>query len=338
MSESVPSFDRRTFLTAILNGAGIVALPGVVSCSVAEPGTPVPQTAETPDESTATSPDKAPAPHQGEFAAEPAWRQHFAEMTDGPIDTSVWRFDDNPEVPGYNNEAQGYSSDPAHVRIENGSLVLQAKKQPYAYPGGPTYEYTSGRIDTLESFSFTYGKIEATMQMPEGAGAWPAFWLLSANNPYTSAGQWETTGFYAKDGEVDIVEWYGHTPDMIEGTVHTYQTAKDEDNDGERDADAAHVRNEQQVGVPDASSAFHTYGAEITPDRITWTVDGKPYHTFEKLSDNTDEWPFTAENQLYVILNLAMGGSGGGPIDDSKAEAWKLLVKDVSYYPYLAAK
>lgn len=339
MPETTRHFNRRILLTAMLAGAGAAALsPALVSCSASESGTPPPGPDGAPAEpTTSASSSRAPA-SKGEFTAEPEWRQDFTKMANGPVDTSVWHFDTNPEVPAYNDEAQGYSDSAEYVRIEDGNLVIQAKKQPFTYPDGPSYQYTSGRIDTHASFTFTYGKIEATMKMPEGAGAWPAFWMLSANNPYTAAGRWNEAGFYAKDGELDVVEWYGHAPSMVEGTVHTYQTAKDEDNDGKRDADARHVKNEQQVAVADASGAFHTYGAEITPDKITWTVDGTSYHTFKKSSDNTDEWPFTAENRFYVILNLAMGGTGGGPIDDSKAAAWKLYVKDVAYFPYTGAK
>jgi beta-glucanase (GH16 family) len=87
--------------------------------------------------------------------------------------------------------------------------------------------------------------------------------------------------------------------------------------------------------VPDASEAFHTYGVELTPTKITWTIDGKHYHTFEKpKGNNPDKWPFTADNELYVILNLAMGGKeGGGEIDDSQGP-WQLQVRDVKFYEY----
>jgi len=343
MSETVRTYDRRTFLTAALAGTGALALgPLVASCSDADPAVPTPGNPSDHPAPANEAPENPAA--KGEFAAEPSWRQNFVEMADGPVDTSVWHFEDNSEVPGYNEEAQGFSNSEEFVRVEDGNLVIQAKKKPFTYPDGTTYDYTSGRIDTQNSFSFTYGKIEATMQLPEGAGTWPAFWLLSANQPNTSKlhptdEDWQTPGFYAKDGELDIMEWYGHTPGMVEGTVHTYQTAKDEDNDGRRDADARNIQNTGQIAAPkDASTAFHTYGAEVTPGCITWTLDGKPYFTFKNSAGGTDAWPFTDENKLYPILNLAMGGTGGGEIDDSQADKWMLKVKDVAYYPYTGAR
>jgi beta-glucanase (GH16 family) len=41
-----------------------------------------------------------------------------------------------------------------------------------------TSDYTSGKVQGDGKMSFQYGKIEARLKMPRGAGTWPAFWLL----------------------------------------------------------------------------------------------------------------------------------------------------------------
>jgi beta-glucanase (GH16 family) len=112
------------------------------------------------------------------------------------------------------------------------------------------------------------------------------------------------------------MEHYGSAPGIIEGTVHTYAQSY-----------------AGQVKQPDVSENYHTYGVEVTPDNITWTIDGNPYHSFDKRSANTNEWPFGNGNRLYVILNLAMGGSGGGEISDDR-DAWRMEVQNISFYSY----
>lgn len=272
---------------------------------------------------------QAPMPNKteksvGEFSTEPVWNQDFSLMTDGSIDSRVWRYELDPEVPGYNNEAQAYTNSTRNVRVEGGTLVIEAHREQYTYPNDPgqrTFGITSGRIDTRDSLNFEFGKFEVTMKLPAGKGTWPAFWFLSANQPHTSKlnpsyEDWGQERFYMHDGELDAMEAYGNEPGIIEATLHTYDKSI-----------------EARTAVPDATDAFHTYGVEVTPTKVVWTVDGKPYQTFNKPSGNPDEWPFGNGNQLYAILNLAMGGSGGGKIDSSVNE-WRMEIASARFYAY----
>jgi len=260
----------------------------------------------------------------GEFAQTPSWEHDFSSMPEGPINPTVWNFELNPEVPGYNNEQQGYTDSVKNVRIEDGLLIIEAHKEPYQYPNDPesrAFRYTSGRIDTRSSLAFEHGKVKVNMRLPEGAGVWPAFWFLSANNPYTSKlhptdEDWQKPRFYLKDGELDGLEYYGDNPGMIEATVHTFVESFS-----------------KQVPLTDATEKFHTYGVELTPQKIVWTLDSKPYYSVKKPSDNPDEWAFGNGNKLYMILNLAMGGTASGEIDDSKAP-WRMEVGNIRFYEY----
>lgn len=291
---------------------------------VAKKSSPTPNPASAPAPQPAPAPASAPTPSASKFSTSPTWNQNFISMAAGQPNTSIWRYDLNPEVPGWNGEAQGYTNSLNNVRIEAGKgLVIEARKENYSYPGDArVFGYTSGRIDTKNSFSFEYGKIEAVMKLPKGAGTWPAFWMLSANNPWTSKlnpteADWAKPRFYAKDGELDIMEHYGNLPGLVEGTMHSYVASKG-----------------GNTQVNDYGDVYHTYGVELSPSGITWTVDGKAFRTETKTSDDTDVWPFGNGNKLYVILNLAMGGSGGGAINDA-ATPWRLEIQRVSYYPYI---
>lgn len=259
-----------------------------------------------------------------EFSNVPDWQQNFAEMKQDTIDTAIWRFEASPDIPGYNNELQAYTNSRDNVRIEQGTgLVLEAHKQVYQYPNDTQkrqFEYTSGRIDTLNSLHFEYGKVEATMKLPKGKGVWPAFWILSRNEIHTAnkaftEKQKNDDQFYLRNGEIDIMEYYGNNPSKIEGTVHTLNGS-----------------TSKSMPVEDATDSFHTYGIEVTPYNVIWTLDNVPYHTFVKRSNNPNDWPFGDNNRLYIILNLAMGGPAG-PINDNE-EPWRLEVSNVEFYDY----
>jgi beta-glucanase (GH16 family) len=90
---------------------------------------------------------------------------------------------------------------------------------------------------------------------------------------------------------------------------------------------------EVQKTVPTATQQFHTYGVELMPTKIIWTVDGQPYGTYDKPSGQPQDWPFGSGNRFYVILNLAMGGDGGGAIDDGQGP-WQMQIEKINFYEY----
>jgi beta-glucanase (GH16 family) len=247
------------------------------------------------------------------FAVQPAWTADFSQQTDGRPDKDTWNIS-TIDTPIYNQEQQIYTDRPDNVRVENGALVIDAKKENLA-----GRNYTSARLDTKDKQSFKYGKIEATVKLPVGQGTWPAVWLLSNSQEYTkqlnpSEKQWAEPRFYMHDGEIDIMEHVGADPRRVESTVHTYARS--------------HQKSTVMSGDP---TGFHVFGMEWTPETLTFTVDGKAYHTLKKASNNPDEWPF--DQPMYLIVNLAMGGKMGGDIDDNYSN-WKMYVKKISYYPY----
>lgn len=271
------------------------------------------------------------SPTGSEFSTTPTWQQDFASMHDSPPDPNVWRYDLNPEVPTWNNERQGYTDRLNNVRIEAGRLVLDGRREPYTYPSetkGRSYDFTSARIDTQHSFAFRYGKLEASMKLPEGGGAWPAFWLLSATDKYSEdlqpslpqkGNKGQPIHESAADGEIDIMEYSANDGCDIYSTVHTYDTVYRDNPDMGK------------INIPDCTTTFHTYGLEWTPRGITFTVDGRAYHTVTKTSDDPKKWPF--DQPMYIILNLALGGDMGGEIDPATS-LWRTEIQHVSYFSY----
>ncbi len=299
-SELSRGFDRRTFLKGVLSAGVIAALEGCATVT---------------DNMKATE-----MQHQNaEFESSPSWEQDFSTMPNGPVDTRTWRFELDPAVPTYNDESQAYTDSERNVRIEDGVLVLEAHRESYQYPGTDTaYEFTSGRIDTLGSFDFEYGKCEVTMKLPTDPGTWPAFWFLSANQPFTDAlnptdENWAEPRFYMHNGELDAVETYGNRPGVVEGALHTFNKS-------------------YAFGAPATitSDEFHTYGVEVTPTEVRWTLDGEVFGTYVKPSDSPDDWPFGSGNRIYPILNLAMG-SVAGKIDGG-LNKWQMQVKSIRFF------
>jgi beta-glucanase (GH16 family) len=305
-SESRKSFGRRTFLKGVFGVGTLITLEGCTTM-----------------DTSATDPTYESQPQSAEFETTPSWEQDFSKMPNGPIDNATWRHELDPEVPTYNDEAQAYTSSERNVRIEDGKLVIEAHREVYKYPGASThYEFTSGRIDTRDSFDFEYGKYEVTMKLPAGSGTWPAFWFLSGSQPFTDAlsptdEDWAEPRFYMHNGELDAMEAYGDRPGFIEGTLHAFN-----------ESTAFEVNDVD-------TSAFHTYGVEVAPTKLVWTLDGEVYGTLEKPSDNPDDWPFGGGNRFYAILNLAMG-SVAGEIDANQ-DSWRMEVQDARFFEFIPA-
>lgn len=231
--------------------------------------------------------------HFGEYAL--VWTEDF----DAPeLDTQTWTYEIGGGGWG-NNEKQYYTDRPENVRIEDGLLIIQAKKE--SYKGS---DYTSARIKTQGKKSFKYGKIEARISLPSGGGSWPAFWMMGDNY---------ATAHWPACGELDIMEHVGNQPTMISYAIHT--TMKN----GSRGNNWSARTYQDEV-----ENNFHVYGVRWEEsehfgcDRITFTYDGEDKATvLEDLNhiDDAAYWPFN--QPFFFILNVAVGGNFGGNIDDN---------------------
>ncbi len=237
------------------------------------------------------------------------WQQDFARQPNGLVDPQYWNVASS-NLPIYNSEKQVYMAQDGNVRIQDGRLVLEA----HSTPAG----YSSGRVDTRGKVKIEVGsRLEARIKLPTGQGTWPAFWLMSANQPHTAKLHpteldWQSERFYMWDGEIDIMEAYGTHPGTVEATVHTFKKSQEQQQQ--------HISND-----------FHTYWLEWQEDKLVFGVDSTSYGTYKR-SGGPDVWPFTQDNQFYIILNLAMGGSGGGQIIQKPGDLWRMEIEHIRYY------
>ena len=236
------------------------------------------------------------------------WSDEFNGTT---LDNTVW----TPTVAGTgfgNKELEYYSNRPQNLSVQNGNLVFNALLETYTV-GSTSWKYTSAKVSTQNHKNFLYGKIEARIKLPgAGNGTWPAFWTLGY------VGGWPSCG------ELDICEFQGSKPDQYQSNVHTKNY---------NGTNGTNFHNIQAfTGISDD---FHIWSIEWTPTtsttagKIKFFLDGAQYWTFSSLSVLPVDYPFTSN--IYLIFNLAIGGTMGGTVDDSIFPK-QMLVDYVRYY------
>lgn len=218
------------------------------------------------------------------------------------LDESVWTIQTGGGGWG-NQEAQYYTARPENIRVEDGNLIIEARKEEY-----DNNHYTSARIMSRDKKTFTYGKMEARISLPGGGGLWPAFWMLG------------NSGSWPKCGEIDIMEYVGNVPNRILGTLHTTN-----DRSGSKSSRAYWGTNIEEN--------YHVYGIEWTQeesngrDVIRFYVDDEVFSTqTESVIDDMDYWPFNRPH--FFIINMAVGGTLGGDITDAVFATPRLMKID----------
>ena len=241
----------------------------------------------------------------GSTAPPEEWELVLEDNFDGeantPPDPNLWQYDVGGD--GWGNEQLEYNTD----RVENashdgeGNLQIIARRE--QFEGN---DYTSARINTAGLFEQKYGRIEARIKLPPGAGLWPAFWMLGANIDEVP---------WPGCGEIDIMESRGRRPQEIFGTVH-----------GPGYSGGESIGNEFELPEGETfADDFHIFAVEWDPSRISFWVDGEVQNgvvvggeayniiTTSRVA-NQGEWVFN--NPFFLILNLAVGGTVGGAVED----------------------
>jgi beta-glucanase (GH16 family) len=233
------------------------------------------------------------------------WNEEFS--VNGAPDPSKWNIELWPPAV-VNQELQTYTNRPENVRVENGTLIIEARRD--SYQG---YEFSSARIHTAGKVDALYGRIEVRAILPHIRGTWPAIWAMPTSLVY---GAWPTCG------EIDIMEHVGYDPGTIHASVHT-----------ETYNHSIGTQRTAQINIPSFNTAYHVYALEWTPTQIKMFVDGVHYFTFANEGTGYREWPF--DKPFHVILNVAVGGAWGGLHGVSKT-GWpqRMTVDYVKVYSY----
>ncbi len=219
---------------------------------------------------------------------------------------------------GGNNELQYYTDRSENSYVENGLLYIVAKKEEYTGPDG-TRQYTSARMRTMNKGDWQYGRFDIRAKMPIGQGIWPAIWMLPTDWKY---------GGWAASGEIDIMEFLGHEPNKVYGTLHYGGTPPD------------NVHSGTSYTLPNGtfSAGFHLFTLEWDTTEFRWYVDGDLYQTQKEWYTANQMYPAPFNQRFHLLLNVAVGGNWPGNPDDTTVFPQMMVVDYVRVFKKKVAK
>lgn len=203
---------------------------------------------------------------------------------------------------------------PEQSTRQNGNLVIRADW--FSTPtliAGRNWFQRSGRLTTKGKRSWTYGRIEARIAMPNATATWPAFWMMGDACDDTATADFNTpishfdtmASNWSSCGEIDIMEHRNSE------TV-TFQNLFWDTRIGV--FPWANGLNSQQPHTATAGNVtqFHLYTIEWDPTQIRWFIDRTtnptPVHTVNITASNMEEF----HKPFHIILNLAIAGQFPG--------------------------
>ena len=251
------------------------------------------------------------------------WSDEFNGATGTAPSSANWTPDlgdgcNNPAGCGWGNgEAQAYAAC-ANKADGAGSMVITSSTTAGDSTCTSNRTWTSGKFTSYGKKHFSYGYFEARLKMPSGGGTWPAFWTLGSNI--------NTVG-WPGCGELDIVEFAGNSPFTNTSATH-YRNPS-----GNHEYKMGALNN--SIGL---AQGFHTYGMLWTPSEVTMFIDDRQVVVVKKSDTGLTNWPFGPNSsgvnpKMYIIFNLAMGGSYGGGI----ASGYNKANFTIDYFRYYSS-
>ena len=231
------------------------------------------------------------------------WEEEFVGAAGSLPNAQVWTSQDGDGSGtaaggGWGNrERQTYIPSLATITDQGALRILAtrtgADKYTCYYKGA--CEWVSGKYITKDKVTFKYGRFEARIKGPVGAGTWGAFWMLGADiddRPWPWCGEIDVTELVGKDP----LKNYGYFHGLLAGGFGGRGTT---------------------VDMPNGfASEYHTYAVDWLPDQVDWYLDGVLFGSQPKVDK---DWVF--DHPFYLIVNLAMGGNLGGPINPALNQA-----------------
>lgn len=209
------------------------------------------------------------------------WNLKFSDEFNGTsLDLNKWRPNwlagNDTAITKPVNDAELSCYDPKQVAVSGGVLSISAVAKNCTANNGTTYSYASGLIESYDHYQFTYGYMEAKMNLP-GTNTpvnWPAFWA-------NGTGNWPTTG------EIDVMEvlggnspvcWHFHYSGGAPGGC---------------------------TNLSPPNTGWHTFGANWEPGKITYYYDGAQVG---QVTSGVTSAP------MYIIANMGLSNTYGGPV------------------------
>ena len=239
------------------------------------------------------------------------WSDEFNRTKGSSVDPAKWTLETGGNGWG-NNELEYYTNRNQNAHLQNGSLVIIARKEKYTGNDNVSRDYTSARLKTQTKFAQTYGRFEARIKIPSGQGLWPAFWLLGDNIKQVG---------WPNCGEIDIMENIGKEPSTVHGTVHGPGYS------GGAGIGSAYALPAGQT----VADNYHIYAVEWEPNVIRWYMDNILYKTVTP-ADLPEGTTWVYDHPFFILLNVAVGGGWPGNPDGTTVFPQRMLVDYVRVY------
>lgn len=259
----------------------------------------LPTPASSPTPSATNTPEPTATPNWVRAGWNLVWQDEFEAAE---INADFWTHETGGNGWG-NGESQYYTDAPTNSFVKDGVLTIQANEESYRGK-----RYTSARLMTRDKVEVVYGRVEARIQLPEGQGIWPAFWMLGAN---LDAKGWPY------NGEIDIMENVGKEPTIVHGTVH-----------GPGYSGGDGIGKPYSMGEPFADD-FHVFAIEWEPEEIRWYVDETLFQTLTA-TDVPGDWVY--DHPFFLLLNVAVGGRWPGYPDETTQFPQQMMVDYIRVY------
>jgi beta-glucanase (GH16 family) len=194
---------------------------------------------------------------------------------------------------GYgNNELETYTNRTSNLALDGqGALDLIARQETYTASDGCARNYTSGRIETRNKYTFTYGHMESRVWTPAGKGLWPAFWSFGNSWP--------------NGGEIDAMEELNSDTHTLHANIH-----------GPTTSGSAYAFGTSYNSPNALMGSYHVYSVTWQPDSVSWQLDGQQYFSVSR-SQIPSSYKWVFDQPEWMVLNLAVGGGWPGSPDST---------------------
>ena len=209
--------------------------------------------------------------------------------------------------------------------VNNGKMTMSCADTGNTDTNGDKIYSVNYGLDTLNTMSFKYGRLEMRAKVPFSAGAFPSLWLTSRNaigydkySEYSS--EIDVFEIFAKSGNEDsllacVHKWYND-----ENGVKTGDECSSGTNDGHNEF-WQYPANRGKTFSSSEQAEWHTFVFEWDENLMTFKVDGTTYYTvsrsvlentvFDKDGYDTDV-DGLFEQALAIRLNNHMYTPGEG--------------------------
>ena len=150
--------------------------------------------------------------------------------------------------------------------------------------------------------------MEARIDIPNGQGVWPAFWMLGANFPEVG---------WPQSGEIDILENVGEK-NVVYGALH-----------GPGYSGAGNLGHAYRADL-NFDEGFHVYAVDWDEHVIRWYVDGELVNLISLNDLEGKQWVY--DHDFFLLMNVAVGGYWPGEPDETTTFPQEMLVDYVRVY------